>query len=215
MAPPLPPSPSVLRASSHERSDQIRSDQIRSDEYTYYYYYYEYDYYYYYYYYFYEYDYYYYEYDYYYYYYYEYYEYDDDYYYEYDYYYNSTTTSSCHPEDRRQLSTRSPRLTPLLSSPSTHLSSILFLSSPIHLPKDNVLRSDNGHHVRQHVSFRHEVQPLEVIVARGSDLALVGTRGPVAHHVDAKFTLRRLHRAIRLPGRNRKTCGCVGVWVCG
>ena len=66
----------------------------------------------------------------------------------------------------------------------------------IHLSKDDVLGTNDGHHIRKHVMLGHEIQGLEMDKAWSTDLTPVGLVSTIGHQVDTKLPpleLQRLH----------------------
>ena len=61
--------------------------------------------------------------------------------------------------------------------------------SSVDLPEDDVLRTDDGDDIGNHVTTGHLIERLEVGKAGGTDLEPVRHVGAVRHQVNAELTL--------------------------
>src|SRR5687768_1800786 len=68
-----------------------------------------------------------------------------------------------------------------------------FFPSSVDFPEDDVLSSDDGDGVRDHVTASHLVEGGEVREAGGADLEAVRLVRAVGDEVDAELALGRLH----------------------
>src|SRR3954463_5319609 len=74
--------------------------------------------------------------------------------------------------------------------------------SSVDLAEDDVQRSDDRCHIRQHVAATEEIHCLEMRKTGSADLALVWLVAPVGYEVDAKLAFRSFDCGIDFPCRN-------------